>query len=253
MPREMSPKRGTPFVQGLLEDHLPLALRPSGNQPVPVRALPDSLRTIPRRPLPDPTGRRSLRRYLVHPHRNQRPTSRNNHDGAFHIDHISVPPHATKRILFFGAVDYIRDDCEIEAWMISPSLDPAIVRVPGLGGADPLSTTRRPRDPARRWRDVPAKPPAAIVGSKNGPPRYAIIAVLSDLFCWERRKLRFRQDRLVLCVRQFCRNSERVDPGLQSSQIGPQLRRGGTPDYFVERAFEPLEDPCNETCVKQHR
>jgi hypothetical protein len=33
-------------------------------------------------------------------------------------------------ILFFGTVDHIRDDCEIEAWMVSPGLDPAVVRVP---------------------------------------------------------------------------------------------------------------------------
>src|SRR6516225_11299953 len=34
-------------------------------------------------------------------------------------------------VLFFGTVDDIRNDCEIEAWMVSPSLDPTIVRVPG--------------------------------------------------------------------------------------------------------------------------
>jgi len=60
-------------------------------------------------------------------------------------------------------------------------------------------------------------------------------------------------DPLVLCFRRFYRNSERVDPGLQYRQIGAKLCRGDTPDYFVERAFEPLEDRGNETCVKQHR
>jgi len=33
-------------------------------------------------------------------------------------------------VLVFGTVDDIWDDCEIEAWMVSPGLDPAIVRVP---------------------------------------------------------------------------------------------------------------------------
>jgi hypothetical protein len=45
---------------------------------------------------------------------------------------------------------------------------------------------------------------------------------------------------LVLCFRRFYRNSERFDPGLQYSQIGPEFRRGDTPDDFVERAFEPF-------------
>src|SRR5262249_34967737 len=30
-------------------------------------------------------------------------------------------------VLFFGTLDHIRDDCEIEPWMVSPGLDPAIV------------------------------------------------------------------------------------------------------------------------------
>jgi hypothetical protein len=34
-------------------------------------------------------------------------------------------------VLFFGTVDDIRDNCEIEAWMVSPGLDPARIRVPG--------------------------------------------------------------------------------------------------------------------------
>jgi hypothetical protein len=33
-------------------------------------------------------------------------------------------------VLFFGTVDFIWDDCKIEAWMVSPGLDPTIVGVP---------------------------------------------------------------------------------------------------------------------------
>jgi hypothetical protein len=58
---------------------------------------------------------------------------------------------------------------------------------------------------------------------------------------------------VVLCFRRFYRNSERADPGLQGNQVGAQLWRGDTPDNLVERAFEPLEDRCEETSLKQHR
>jgi hypothetical protein len=34
-------------------------------------------------------------------------------------------------VLFFGTIDQIRDNCEIEAWMVSPGLNPAIIRVSG--------------------------------------------------------------------------------------------------------------------------
>ena len=40
---------------------------------------------------------------------------------------------------------------------------------------------------------------------------------------WKRRDYRSRHERLGLCFRRFNRNSERVDPRLQYSQIDPQL------------------------------
>ena len=56
--------------------------KPRGEGPFP--ALVDSFRTSPRRPLPDPTGRGSLRRSPVHRHRNQVPTRRSNRDPTVH-------------------------------------------------------------------------------------------------------------------------------------------------------------------------
>ena len=90
-------------------------------------------------------------------------------------------------VLFLRTVDNIRDDCEIEARMVAPGLDPAIVRVPGRA-----ALTRSPqREGAviqrkgrcvfccdsdllvsrERNQGVMFSPiAAAIVGSENGPP-----------------------------------------------------------------------------------
>jgi hypothetical protein len=52
-------------------------------------------------------------------------------------------------VFFFGTVDHIRDDCEIEAWMISPGLDPAIVRVPGRAALPALHSEKAPLSSAK--------------------------------------------------------------------------------------------------------
>jgi hypothetical protein len=46
-------------------------------------------------------------------------------------------------VLFFGTVDDIGDDCEIEAWMVSPAPRPNDSTSPMQGGAAPLSTAKR--------------------------------------------------------------------------------------------------------------
>ena len=149
-----------------------------------------------------------------------------------------------QRILFFGAVDYIRDDCEIEAWVVSPGLDPAIVRIPGRAVLC--------RSPQREGPSSSAKDDAcsAVIPICSFRAKEILARCLRQT-APAHRNLRSRQDRLALWLRRFSRNSERVDPGLQSSDR--PSAESDTPDYFVERAFEPLEDPCNETCVKQHR
>ena len=100
IPHEKSPKCGTSLPASSKELHScsSTARQPTGTVPT----LVDSFRTNPRRPLHDPTGRRSLRRSRVHPDRNQLPTSRNNRDPMAH------PTSTTLRFLHMPEWDSLR-------------------------------------------------------------------------------------------------------------------------------------------------
>ena len=79
------------IYSGAARRNRPLALQPPATDRYRLLHGPIRFASSPRRPLPGPIGRTSLRRSRLHPHRNQVPTGRNNHDPMAHSTTLDLP------------------------------------------------------------------------------------------------------------------------------------------------------------------